>query len=132
MVEVDTTSLGHAQQVVARVSTWIRATSPIEGGTISTVEEHDQGSELSDTQLRVRALERVLTEKGYLDPAILDEIVETFETRIGPHIGARIVAKAWLDPRWKMCGTAAEPASGRQQFSHAATVRTLGTLIAPS
>jgi nitrile hydratase len=65
------------------------------------VEEHDHGSELSDTQLRVRALERVLAEKGYLEPAILDEIVETFETRIGPHIGARIVAKAWSDPGFK-------------------------------
>ncbi|MGH9057372.1 MAG: nitrile hydratase subunit alpha [Acidimicrobiales bacterium] len=48
--------------------------------------------------LRVRALEQVLTEKGYLDPAALDRIVEAYETRIGPHIGARIVAKAWADP----------------------------------
>jgi len=58
---------------------------------------HPGGSELSETQLRVRALETILTEKGYVDPAALDRIVEAFETRIGPHIGARVVAKAWAD-----------------------------------
>ena len=51
--------------------------------------DHDHGSELSETQLRVRALETVLTEKGYVDPAALDAIVEAYETKIGPHIGAR-------------------------------------------
>ena len=58
-------------------------------------------SELSETQLRVRALETVLTEKGYVDPAALDAIVEAYETKIGPHIGARVIAKAWLDPEFK-------------------------------
>jgi nitrile hydratase len=62
---------------------------------------HEHGSELSDVQLRVRALESILTEKGYIDPAALDHIVETAETRIGPHIGARIVARAWADPAFK-------------------------------
>lgn len=57
----------------------------------------EHGSELSETQLRVRALETILTEKGYVDPAALDRIVEAYETRIGPHIGARVVAKAWTD-----------------------------------
>lgn len=52
-------------------------------------------------QLRVRALETVLTEKGYLDPASLDRIVEAYETRIGPHIGAQVVARAWADPAFK-------------------------------
>ncbi len=52
-------------------------------------------------QLRVRALETILTEKGYVDPAALDQIVENFETKIGPHIGARIVARAWVDPEFK-------------------------------
>jgi nitrile hydratase subunit alpha len=51
--------------------------------------------------LRVRALETVLTEKGYVDPAALDEIVETYETRIGPRNGARIIARAWTDPAFK-------------------------------
>jgi nitrile hydratase subunit alpha len=62
---------------------------------------HDHGSELSEMQLRVRALETILTEKGYVDPAALDQIVENFETKIGPHIGARIVARAWTDPEFK-------------------------------
>jgi nitrile hydratase subunit alpha len=63
--------------------------------------EHQHGSELSELQLRVRALESVLTEKGYVDPAALDRIVEAYETRIGPHNGARAVAKAWVDPDFK-------------------------------
>ena len=66
---------------------------------------HDHGSaemsELSDLQLRVRALETILTEKGYIDPAALDAIVEACETKIGPHNGARIVARAWVDPEFK-------------------------------
>lgn len=61
----------------------------------------DHGSELSEMQLRVRALETILTEKGYVDPAALDRIVEAFETEIGPHVGARIVARAWTDPGFK-------------------------------
>jgi nitrile hydratase len=60
----------------------------------------EPGSELSDTQVRVRALESVLVEKGYVDPAALDLLIETYETRIGPHIGARVVAKAWMDPEF--------------------------------
>jgi len=52
-------------------------------------------------QLRVRALETVLTEKGYVDPKALDFIIDAFETKIGPHIGARVVAKAWADPDFK-------------------------------
>jgi nitrile hydratase len=62
---------------------------------------HDHGSELSDTQLRVRALETVLTEKGYVDPAALDLIIETYETKVGPRNGARVVAKAWSDPAFR-------------------------------
>lgn len=52
-------------------------------------------------QRRVRALETVLSEKGYVDPAALDRIIETFETRVGPHVGARVVARAWTDPVFK-------------------------------
>jgi nitrile hydratase len=52
-------------------------------------------------QLRVRALETLLTEKGYVDPAALDLIIEAYETRIGPHNGARAVAKAWTDPAYR-------------------------------
>jgi nitrile hydratase subunit alpha len=65
--------------------------------------EHQQehGSELSEMQLRVRALETVLTEKGYIDPAALDLIIEAYETKVGPHNGARVVARAWSDPAFK-------------------------------
>jgi nitrile hydratase subunit alpha len=58
-------------------------------------------SELSETELRVRALETVLTEKGYLDPPALDAIIQAYETKIGPHNGAQVVAKAWADPAFK-------------------------------
>jgi len=64
-------------------------------------DDHQHGSELSETQLRVRALETVLTEKGYVDPATLDEIVQTYERRVGPRNGARVVAKAWVDPDYR-------------------------------
>jgi len=63
--------------------------------------EDHEGSELSDMDLRVRALETVLVEKGYVDTAALDGIVEMYEKKIGPHIGARIVAKAWSDPAFR-------------------------------
>ncbi|GAA0783902.1 nitrile hydratase subunit alpha [Roseibium denhamense] len=60
--------------------------------------DHDHShSSLSDTELRVRALETILTEKGYIDPPALDELIETYETRIGPRNGAQVVARAWLD-----------------------------------
>jgi nitrile hydratase subunit alpha len=81
-------------------------------------DHHNHGSELSEMQLRVRALETVLTEKGYIDPAALDAIVEAYETRIGPHNGARVVAKAWSDPEFRhrllADGTAAVRALGHE------------------
>ena len=52
-------------------------------------------------QVRVRALETVLTEKGYVDPAALDLMIEAYETKIGPRNGAQVVAKAWMDPDFK-------------------------------
>lgn len=60
--------------------------------------DHHHDNHYSDMQARVRALETVLTEKGLIDPAALDAIVETYETKIGPRNGARVVAKAWSDP----------------------------------
>ena len=64
-------------------------------------DHHDEGSELSGMALRVRALESLLVEKGYADPAALDALIETYETRIGPRNGARVVAKAWADPDFR-------------------------------
>jgi len=68
--------------------------------------EHDHdhahgASELSPLDVRVRALESLLVEKGYVDPAALDALIETYETKVGPHNGARVVAKAWADPQYR-------------------------------
>lgn len=52
-------------------------------------------------QARVRALETILVDKGYVDPAALDALIETYETRIGPRNGARVVARAWTDPEFR-------------------------------
>jgi nitrile hydratase subunit alpha len=62
---------------------------------------HPHNAPLSDVQLRVRALESLLTEKGLVDPAALDELIDTYETKVGPRNGARVVAKAWVDPEFK-------------------------------
>jgi nitrile hydratase len=59
------------------------------------------GSELTEMELRVRALETLLVEKGYVDPAALDALVETYEHRVGPRNGARVVARAWADPAFR-------------------------------
>ena len=60
--------------------------------------DHDEGSALSPIALRVKALESLLVEKGYVDPAALDVLIETYENKIGPRNGARVVARAWTDP----------------------------------
>jgi nitrile hydratase len=60
--------------------------------------EDGHGSELSPIALRVKALESLLVEKGYVDPAALDALIEAYETKIGPRNGARVVARAWTDP----------------------------------
>jgi nitrile hydratase len=62
---------------------------------------HPHNAPLTDVQLRVRALESLLTEKGLVDPAALDALVETYETRVGPRNGAQVVARAWTDPAFK-------------------------------
>jgi nitrile hydratase subunit alpha len=62
--------------------------------------EHDH-SDLSDMELRVRALETVLAQKGYIDPAALDALIDTYQTRIGPRNGASVVARAWVDPAFR-------------------------------
>ena len=63
--------------------------------------DHDEGSSLSEMDLRVRALETILVEKGYVETGALDRIVELYETKIGPHIGAQVIAKAWCDPGFR-------------------------------
>src|SRR3974390_3685557 len=62
---------------------------------------HEQGSELSEMQLRTRAIETILLEKGYIEEAAIDELIETYEKKIGPRNGAQVVAKAWVDPKFR-------------------------------
>lgn len=83
-------------------------------------DEHEHDA-ISPLQLRVRALESVLTEKGYVDPAALDALIDAYQTKIGPRNGARVVARAWCDPqfrRWLLADATAAIASlgfsGRQ------------------
>lgn len=63
--------------------------------------DHDEDhSELEPMEVRVRALETLLTEKGYIDPAALDELIDTYQNRVGPRNGAQVVARAWVDPEF--------------------------------
>ncbi|TPK97426.1 nitrile hydratase subunit alpha [Mesorhizobium sp. B2-4-12] len=62
--------------------------------------DHDHDNELDPFAARVRALETILTRKGLIGPAAIDVIVDTYETKIGPRNGARVVARAWTDPEF--------------------------------
>jgi nitrile hydratase len=62
--------------------------------------DHHHDNQYSDMQARVKALETLLTEKGLIDPDAIDAIVETYETKVGPRNGARVVAKAWVDTQF--------------------------------
>lgn len=61
---------------------------------------HDHPS-LSDIELRVKSLESLLVEKGLVDPEALDVLIDTYETKVGPRNGARVVARAWTDPEYR-------------------------------
>jgi nitrile hydratase len=63
--------------------------------------EHADGSRFSDTELRVKALESLLVDKALVDPRALDAVIDTYETKVGPRNGARVVAKAWADPAYR-------------------------------
>jgi len=73
--------------------------------------DHEHDNHFTPIEARVKALESLMVEKGYVDPSALDAIIDTYETKIGPRNGARVVAKAWSDPayaaRLKADGTAA-------------------------
>jgi nitrile hydratase len=95
---------------------------------------HDhEHSELSSLELRVRALETLLTQKGYVDPVALDLVIDTYQTKIGPRNGGRVVARAWSDPefhRWLLEDASAAIASlgftGRQGEHMIAVENTAG------
>src|SRR3989440_7087347 len=63
--------------------------------------DHPHQAVPSDLTLRVKALESLLIEKGLVDPAALDALVDTYENKVGPRNGARVVARAWVDPDYK-------------------------------
>jgi nitrile hydratase len=63
--------------------------------------DHEDHSELGAMDLRVRALQSVLAEKGYVDPAALDVLIDTYQTKVGPRNGARVIARAWTDPAYR-------------------------------
>ena len=66
------------------------------------VQEHrEHGAPLTDVELRVRALESLLVDKGLVEPAALDALIDTYETKVGPRNGAKVVARAWVDPAYK-------------------------------
>ncbi|WP_416142029.1 nitrile hydratase subunit alpha [Hydrogenophaga sp.] len=69
-------------------------------------DNHDHGpddghSELGEMEIRVRALQSVLTQKGYIDPTALDVLIDTYQTQVGPRNGARVVARSWVDPQFR-------------------------------
>jgi len=64
-------------------------------------DDHDDHSELGEMDVRVRALESILTAKGYVDPPALDVLIDTYQTQVGPRNGARVVARAWTDPQFR-------------------------------
>jgi nitrile hydratase len=63
--------------------------------------EHGDHSELAEMDVRVRALRSVLEQKGYIDPSAIDALIDTYQTKIGPRNGAKVVAKAWVDPAFR-------------------------------
>ena len=77
---------------------------------------HHHNTPESDAALRVKAIEQLLTEKGLVDPAALDVMVDLYENRIGPRNGASVVARAWSDEAYKarppVAATPAIPHSG--------------------
>ena len=94
---------------------------PTDGHEHHDHHDHHDHSELGAMDLRVRALESLLTKKGYVDPAALDVLIDTYQTRIGPRNGARVVARAWTDAKfheWLMADATSAIASlgytGRQ------------------
>jgi nitrile hydratase len=96
---------------------------------------HDHGQRPpSDMALRVKALESLLVDKGLVDPAALDAIIETYEHKVGPRNGARVVAKAWIDPAYRerlltdATAAIAELGYGGRQGEHMVVVENTPTI----
>jgi len=93
---MDTTRRGFLTTAVGAAA-GAAASGPAQGAEAG----HDHQALPSDMTLRVRSLESLLVEKGLVDPAAIDALVDTFENKVGPRNGARVVAKAWTDPDYK-------------------------------
>ena len=95
---------------------------------------HDHPADAADPAQRVRVLEALLVAKGYVDPAALDAIVDTYETKIGPHCGAQVVARAWSDADykarllWDATAAIAELGYGGRQGEHLVAVENTSAL----
>jgi nitrile hydratase subunit alpha len=85
----------------ARVANTCARAAILHNHTMETTPHSHAGSALSEMDLRVRALETLLVGKGYIDPAALDTLIDTYENRVGPRNGARVVARAWSDPAFR-------------------------------
>ena len=94
---MDTTRRGFLTTAVGAASVAVSSNAPTEAAEAP----HDHQALPSDMTLRVKSLESLLVEKGLVDPAALDALVDTFEHKVGPRNGARVVAKAWTDPAYK-------------------------------
>src|SRR5258708_7714423 len=79
----------------------VAAGAPTSAGGQEKQHDHDHQVVPSDPALRVKALESLLVEKGLVDRASLDALVDTYEHKVGPRNGARVVARAWTDPAYK-------------------------------
>src|SRR5262245_26059604 len=101
---------GFIKGVAAGAAT-LAAESAAIGAQEPTTHDHEHQAVPSDVALRVKALESLLVEKGLVDSAALDSLVDTFEHKVGPRNGARVVARAWTDPAYKKRLLADAPAA---------------------
>jgi nitrile hydratase len=86
---------------VAASAAAMAAESPLTAAQELTPHDHEHQAVPSDVALRVKALESLLVEKGLVDAAALDALIDTFEHKVGPRNGARVIARAWVDPAYK-------------------------------
>jgi nitrile hydratase subunit alpha len=96
--------------------------------------DHEHQAVPSDPALRVKALESLLVEKGLVDPAALDALIDTYEHKVGPRNGARVVARAWIDPAYQQrllrdaTNAIAELGYGGRQGEHMVAVENTPTV----
>src|SRR5436190_17647010 len=97
------TSVGRRTFLAGAAAGAAALVSKPQGGKVQEPQDHDHDHQVvpSDLTLRTKALESLLVEKGLVDPAALDALIDTYEHKVGPRNGARVVARAWVDPEYK-------------------------------